>query len=66
MKNKKPFTFEVGDTVIVKWSKRQGVIIADLVAGMGYFQVKTTSPDGDPRIYNLRPDELKFVSREEE
>lgn len=57
---KEPVVFKVGDTVLVKWTKKEGIIISDM---FGRYQVSTKSPDGEPRIYELHPEEMKLISK---
>lgn len=61
MKNKKEAViFEIGDTVLVKWTKKKGIILNNL---FGRFQVSTESPNGEFRVYELHPEEMKLIEK---
>lgn len=59
-KKKESVLFGIGDTVLVKWTKKEGIILSDL---SGRYLVSTESPSGEPRIYELHPEEMKLISK---
>lgn len=59
-KQKEAVIFEIGDTVLVKWTKKKGIIANNM---FGRYQVETESPNGEFRVYELHPEEMKLIEK---